>query len=248
MSDNENALTVQQAPTAANFLAVIAKAAADPNTDVAKMHGLLDVQERMMAKQAEIDFNQALFRAQKSMPRIKKNGEIKNKAGNVVARYMKFDDIDETIRAIYEAEGFCLVDSQTENQNGTVTVKTTLIHQEGHSMSVEVTLPKDKENALKSSLQAAGGTVSVGKRLNTCNLFRIVGEDEDKEEAISAEVINDEQAALLKDLIRETGADVKKFLAYAGNGVESVDMIPLREFDRCRITLEAKKRQVQVQQ
>ena len=135
-----------------SFLDVVARAALDPNVDPQKMHALLDVQKRIMDENAKIEFNKSLIRAQKNMPRVKMNGELKTKNGAVVAKYMRFDDIDEKIRVVYQAEGFSLVDSQRENPNDTVTITTEVIHEAGHSMTVEVTLPKDKENSLKTSL------------------------------------------------------------------------------------------------
>lgn len=232
------------APTTANFLAVISKAASDPNTDVAKMHGLLDVQERMMNKQAEIDFNQSLFRAQSNMPRVQKNGTIKNRDGKVVAKYMLFEDIDAAIREIYEAEGFCIMDSQKENANGTITIYSTLAHRGGHSKTIECTVPKDKENALKTSLQAAVGTVTTGKRINTCNFFRIVAEDDTEAEKFVASrtaTLTDQQAAIIKDLIRETGTDTQRFLAMMVSGAKSVDEIGMSDFNRVHNALLAKR-------
>lgn len=225
---------------------LIGQMSLNKDVDPVKMKGLFDLQVDMMAKQAEIEFNKALFRAQRRMPRIEKNGKIRNKAGQVVATYMRYEDIDKAIREVYEAEGFSIMDSQKENQNGTITVFSTLIHEGGHSKTVECTVPKDKENALKSSLQAAVGTVTTGKRINTCNLFRIVAEDDTAAESMVSEnnvPISDQQAATLKDLIRDTSTDVQRFLSTMVSGVSCVDEISIRDYNRVYNALLAKRNQ-----
>jgi hypothetical protein len=58
------------------LLAIIARAASDPNTDVAKMKELLDMHERILNRQAEGAFNASLARLSAHMPRVKKNGTI----------------------------------------------------------------------------------------------------------------------------------------------------------------------------
>lgn len=40
-----------------SLLDIVARAAMDPNVDPQKMNALLDIQERIMNKQAEIEFN-----------------------------------------------------------------------------------------------------------------------------------------------------------------------------------------------
>lgn len=244
----ETPVNLPAAPTPATMLAenqrLIAAMSINKDVDPAKMKGLFDLQVEMMAKQAEINFNKALFRAQKNMPRVGTNGAIKNKAGQVVAKYMLLQDIDKAIREIYEAEGFSVMDSQRENANGTVTIISTLVHEGGHSKTIECTLPRDKENSLKSALQAAVGTITTGKRVNICNFFRIIAEDDTNAEKMVAEnnvTISDDQAAQIKDLIRETGTDTQRFLSMMVSDAKTVDEIGLKDFNRVYNALLAKR-------
>lgn len=226
-----------------SLLDIVAKAAMDPNVDPQKMNALLDIQERIMNKQAEIEFNKALIRAQKNMPRVKKDGELKNKAGQTVAKYMRFEDIDDKIRVVYEAEGFSIVDSQKENENGTVTIFTTVIHEAGHSMTVQITVPKDKENGLKTALQAAVSTVSVGRRVNVCNIFRIVGEDDSytPQGDESGVYITQEQAGEIAALVVETETDAGLMLSKMTKGSKTIETILRSDYVRIKNALLTKK-------
>ena len=62
---------------ASTVLEVIAKAAADPSTDVAKMSALIDMHERLMGMQAKNAYNEAMARLRPDLPRIKKSGEVR---------------------------------------------------------------------------------------------------------------------------------------------------------------------------
>jgi len=56
-----------------SLLEVIAKAARDPNVDIDKMERLLQMQERVQSRDAEVAFNQALNAAQSEMGTIGAN-------------------------------------------------------------------------------------------------------------------------------------------------------------------------------
>lgn len=221
-----------------NSLSQISTMIQQKDIDPAKLHSLLDFQERLMKSQAELDFNAALCSIQIDLPRITKGGEIKNKAGQVVAKYIKYDDIDAVLRPMLAKEGFAL-QHDCKEVNGKMLITTTLRHRGGHKESVSISLPYDQPNALKNSVQCGVSTSSYGKRANVCSLFNIVGEGEDddamKSEAVA---ITEEQAAEIKDKLRETGADVKKFLDYIG--ADSVDEIPISKYNQAIIALERK--------
>ena len=66
-----------------SVLAVISRAATDEKVDISKMERLLDMQERVMAKSAEMEFYRAMSDLQDAMPTIKKEGAIKNKDNDI---------------------------------------------------------------------------------------------------------------------------------------------------------------------
>lgn len=232
---NENlpAITTEKA-----MIQRIAEMASDPNCDPDKMEKLLNVQIKMMDRQAKIDFDQALADVQMEMPRIAAKGAIKNKNGEITSRYMKYEDIDAVIRPILRAHGFSLVHDAKE-ENGKMVVITILKHRGGHQESVSSPLPYDTPNALKSPLQAGASTESFGKRRNVCKLLNIVAEGEDDDGVSTGHIkIDDSQAKEIKDALRETGADTMRFLQYMG--VDCVENIPMKHYGKAYMALKRK--------
>lgn len=235
---SENALTVAEpTPTVVNFLSVISQAATDPNVDVAKMHGLLDVQERMMKKQAEIDFNIAFGALQKELSnfRIKKGGKTDRSA------YARYEDIDEVIRPLLIKHGFTLRFSSLP-EGGKLVVKGTLSHENGHSIDTVTPMSIDANPKVMNSQQAIGSASSYAQRYIVKMLLNLVfeGEDDDGKSA-GVKAISDAQAKILKDLIRETGTDTVKFLNTMVSGARSVEEISTRDYNRVHMALVAKK-------
>lgn len=229
------------APTASNFLAVIRQAAMDPMVDPQKMHGLLDVQERMMNKQAEIDFNADFARLQADLPRITKDAKIQHN-GKLISTYATYEKIDDVIRPLLIKHGFGLR-YNTEPTGDKVIITATLSHRNGHSITDKIPLTIDASGA-KNNVQGVGSTIAYGKRYLVGMLLNLVFEGEDDDGAKSGyQPITDEQAATLKDLIRETNTDVQRFLATMVSNVRSVDEIALSDFNRVHNALLAKRNQ-----
>ncbi len=226
----------------------IMQIASNPDVDVDKMDKLFSMQERMMDRQNKMDYDEALARVQADMPRITQRGEIKNKNGMVVANYMKYEDIDLEIRPRLQKEGFSLKHDR-KHIDGKMVVTTTLKHRSGHEESVEIPLPYDKENALKSALQAAVGTFSVGKRVNVCSLLNIVQEGEDDAARMAeANAISDDQAAHIKSELQrlfEAGADIDTLRLLKFIGAETVEKIPAAKYDDVIKLLKRKEDQMQ---
>jgi len=223
-----------------NLLDAITKAALDPNIDVQKMHGLLDVHERMINKQAEINFNNALAAMQDRIPRIKKDGRIEHK-GNLIGTYATYEAIDAVMRPLLIEYGFGL--RFNSKQSGSlITVMGTLSHKDGHSITNEIPLNLEGGGA-KNSVQAAGSTITYGKRYIVQMFFNLVFEGEDDDGVKSGFVpLSDDQAQTIKDMIREAEADTRKFLDLVCNGAPSVDDMDARLFDKAKIQLDIKIR------
>jgi len=234
----ENTALAPQQSTERAMIQRIADMAADPACDPDKMEKLLNVQITLMDRQAKIDFDQALSDVQREMPRITARGEIKNKAGEVTSRYMKYEDIDLVIRPLLQKFGFSLVHDAKE-ENGKMLVTTILKHRGGHQESVSSPLPFDQTNALKSALQAAASTESFGKRRNVCKMLNIVAEGDDDDGAgTNAMKIDDAQAKEIKDALRESGADVKRFLDYMK--ADCVENIAMKDYGKACVALRRK--------
>jgi hypothetical protein len=231
-------------PQQGGMLAVIARAAADPNTDLAKMSALLDMQERIMAKNAEIAFNNALARLAKALSdvRIVRKGSVKykNKKTEILEEAFKFapyEEIDRAIRPIYTAEGFSLSFNAEQREGGGAVITATLSHIEGHSRSSSIPLPLDNDGG-KTNIQGMGSTISYGKRYTTGMLLNIVTVGEDDDGAGNNAVTLD-QAVAIDELLKETGTDKARFLKWAG--AEDVPSIKAAKYEEAVKFLNAKK-------
>lgn len=221
------------------MLQIVARAASDPNIDVDKMERLLGVQERMMAKQAEINFTRSLSTLQENLPRIKKTGQIKMK-GVVQSTYAKYEDIDDVIRPLLIQNGFSLRFNSRES-SGKVVITGTLAHRDGHSITDEIPLAIDASGS-KNNVQGVGSTIAYGKRYLVGMLLNLVfeGEDDDGQSA-GYKPLSDDQATEIKDMLRDTGADVKKFLEYMD--ADNVDAIDASDYGKAITALRRKKQQ-----
>lgn len=221
-----------------SILDVIARAASDPRVDVTKMQALLDMQERIFARNAESAWNAALAIVQPKMPRITKKGRIEypGKGGTIVSTaFARYEDIDLAVRPIYSPEGFS-ISWNTEASGSATTIIGTLAHKDGHSKQYRMTLPHDTSGS-KNAIQAVGSTVSYGKRYLLCSMFNIVtvGEDDD---GASSGAIDEQQKNRILDMLIHTNSDEQKFLKFMN--VASVDLIQKRDFQRAIVALERK--------
>lgn len=173
-------------PQQDNVLAVISRAATDATVDISKMERLLDMQERIMTKNAERAFYEDMSALQADMPSIKKAGEIKVN-GQLRSRYAKFEDILEATKPLLQKYGFSVA-FKSNFIEGQLEVTGTLSHKEGHHESTTMRLPFD-ESGSKNKVQQIGSSVSYGKRYVYCMLLNVNITDQD-DDGVSADPNN----------------------------------------------------------
>jgi hypothetical protein len=132
---------------------VIEKCALNPQVDVNKMEKLLDMQERILNRNARQAFASAMSLMQGDLPEITQKGEIKIR-GEVQSKYGKFEDINEAIKPILKKFGFA-ISFRIKQEDKQIKVTAILCHSEGHSEETELILPVDTSGN-KNSVQAAG--------------------------------------------------------------------------------------------
>lgn len=181
MSDDRN---LPAAPTEGRQVSVgdmflsIMEAVKDPTLSVEKATALLDLQERMIDRQAKAEFYSAKSKVMLEMPRIRKDGAITNRDGKVQSRFSTFEAIDKIARPICNAHG--LVYSFILAQSGNnLTVTCELAHTSGHVEKYgPMPLAIDTSGA-KNATQGAGSAASYGKRYTLCAALNIVSEGVD---------------------------------------------------------------------
>jgi hypothetical protein len=186
--------------------------ASDPAFDATKFDAVLAAQERLEARQAEIEFNRALARLSKEMPRVKKNGRVELGPGKGSYAFTTWEDIDKVIRPLMTEEGFTLSfdSSPRQGDGGGMVVKGTLLHRDGHSRSASMPLALDTGPG-RNNLQAMGSTLSYGKRYCAEMLLNIVREGSDDDGVGAGEPITAEEVKKLSDLLTETRTDLATF-------------------------------------
>lgn len=163
-----------------NFLSTIEKAATQDNVDVDKMKALLDMQERVFNKNAEIAFNEAMSKCQSVMPSITRDAQNQQTS----SKYAKFESILKVAKPVYTSHGFSL-SFGTDNSPIAEHIRVTCeaMHSGGHSKHYFVDLPPDlagiKGSVNKTAMHATGSTYSYGKRYLLCMIFNIAVADED---------------------------------------------------------------------
>ncbi len=228
------------------MMAIIASAAKDQMVDVAKMTALLDMQERIMNKQAEIDFSAAMGRLSGKLASVniaKTRGvSYKDKAtGNKeeAFKYASYEDIDRAIRPLLAEEGFSMsfTSEPRQGDGGGAVIVGTLSHRGGHSRKASLPLPLDNSGG-KTNIQGMGSTISYGKRYTLGMLLNIVT-CEDDDGAGGNDYVSNEQVVEIDLLITEVKADKARFLKFIG--ADEVQKIRVKDYQKAITQLNAKK-------
>jgi hypothetical protein len=177
-----NEVATREEPAAlslGDMWASITELAKDPDVDPQKLEALVSLQERMIDRTAQQEFNRAMHKARANMPRIRKDGAITNKQGNVQSRYSTYEAIDKIVRPIVEAAGLTYGFDYNEGQQGRLLVTCIVSHTGGHVERFgPMPLAIDQSGA-KNPTQGAGSSGSYGQRYTLCAAFNIVTEGHD---------------------------------------------------------------------
>jgi len=216
--------------------------AIEKGADVAMLERLMALQERWEANEARKAFVQALSAFKAAPPTVMKNrraGFDSRKTGDRTEyEYATLDQVCALIGAALSRYGLSYR-WETAQGDGKIRVACILTHAMGHTERTELEAGADMSGS-KNAIQAIGSTVTYLERytLLAATGLAAKGQDDDAG-AAGFDFITDEQKAALVALIRETGADTKKFLAYID--APSVDEIPAARFENAKAALERKK-------
>lgn len=199
VAEKTEIVTVSPAPPlamseSAAIIQVIERAAMNPNVDIDKMERLLQMQERIMDRNAKAAYAADLARMQPNLPVITERGKIVvlDKVTKDVIHstgYALWEDINEAIKPVLAEHGFALSFRTGLGPDGKITVTGILSHREGHQEETTMALPHDSTGS-KNAVQAVGSSTSYGKRYTASALLNITsrGEDDDAEQAATRPV------------------------------------------------------------
>lgn len=162
----------QQNETAA-ILSMVARAASDPNVDIDKFERIMQMQERAMARQSQVSYDDAMAAMQPELPVVGERGDANGRY-----TFALWEDINAAIKPILQRHGFALT-FRTSTGDG-ITVTGILSHRMGHREETSITLPSDPSGN-KNAVQAVASSVSYGKRYTAQALLNLTshGEDDD---------------------------------------------------------------------
>jgi hypothetical protein len=188
-------VSVQQQESAA-IMSVIERVAMSPDADIEKLERMLDMQERVLDRNAKQAFTADLASMQIKMPRVVEHG-----TGHNNAKFAKLEDINDAIRPVLQEFGFA-VTFRIKHEGALIHVCTVLSHRQGHSEETTIVLPADTGGS-KNAVQAIGSTISYGKRYGVCALLNIsTGDDVDGNGLGAMDTINSEQLGELLAAIK----------------------------------------------
>jgi hypothetical protein len=241
------------APAPPTMMDLIARAAADPTIDVAKLNALLDIRDReeeralkMADIEAEAAFNSAMAQVQSKLKRVApdaKNDQTKS-------LYATYAAIDRVLKPIYTEAGFAISFNEEVGAVGPdiMRVLAYVTHtapgaKRSHTRTYRIDVPADGKGArggdVMTKTHAHGSATSYGKRYLLSMIFNLaVGKDDDGN-AASGGTITADQAAELEALASEVGADLAKTCAHFE--IEKISQLPADKFDRVKAGLENKR-------
>lgn len=226
---------------ATTLIQVIERAANNPQVDIDKMERLMAMHERILNRDAESQFNQALTAAMIEM------GPISADATNpqTHSKYATYAKLDRILRPIYTKHGFALSFDEGDSPKAEhVRVLGYLSHVGGHTRTYHRDMPADGKGAkggdVMTKTHAAGAAGSYGARYLLKGIFNIAVGEGDKDGNGSEPCITESQVADLKALGTEVGADLALFLKFMT--VENLADIPAKKYDLAVKALRAKGR------
>lgn len=212
------------------IIQVIERAALNPEVDIDKMERLLEMQERVLDRQALMAYSAAMAAMQTELPSIAERGQGNNGA------YATLEDIVDTVRPIMKQHGFA-VSFRIQTQERGIQVTGVLMHKDGHREETSMLLPVDTSGS-KNAVQAFGSSTSYGKRYVLCALLNITtrGQDDNGHGAAPPmKVVTPFQASQLQQLISACPVTTQEwFVGKYGD----VAQVPRSDFDKLRASLQ----------
>lgn len=198
---------------------VIERAARDPNIDIDKMERLLAMQERVLARDAETAFNDAMTDAQSEMGRISADATNPQTRSN----YATYGKLDKIVRPIYTKHGFSLSFDEGEapkDKPQYVRILCHVSHRAGHTRVYHKDMPADGKGAkggdVMTLTHATGAAQSYGMRYLLKGIFNVaIGEEDNDGNEDESPNITAKQVADLEALITEVRANKASLLRFA---------------------------------
>lgn len=182
--------------------------------NVGALQKMVDLYERMEARNAAKEFADAFVKLQSEMPAVQASKAVKNNDGSHRYTYAPYEEIMDAVRPLLTKHGFT-VSFDTEVGEGRITSICKLAHTGGHSSTNRFSVRIGKGPPGASETQADGAARTYARRGALCDCLNIVTE-KDTDARVEGSYITPEQAESLRKRVRETGSEEAGFLKFAG--------------------------------
>lgn len=201
---------------------------------------LVDMQMRILDRQAESGLVVALAEFKASCPPIPKTKHVKyaTKGGKSVDfHFAPLGAIQKVVDPVLHTFGLSYTFDTEDLDGKSVTIRGRLQHVDGAYRESTVTLPV--AGMQDSPAQRYAGTITYGKRYVLSALLGITIEDDvDGQQPGDAEPVGEEELTELREMIQGSGADIDRFLAYFE--LDSLAQLPGSRLAEARKLLQAK--------
>ncbi len=212
--------------------------AVSQGADIDKLEKLMALQERWEANEARKAYVVAMNSFKADPPEIFKDRHVA--FGKTSYDHASLANVTQSIGQSLASHGLSHRWATDQVEGGQIKVTCVITHENGHSESVTLQAGADQSGA-KNNIQAVGSTVSYLQRYTLLSATGLATKDmdDDAENAEPVEKITEEQAADLKSLEEEVGADHGKFCQYMG--ITALCDIPASQLKKATSALESKR-------
>lgn len=226
----------------AAIIQVIERAASDQSVDIEKMERLLEMHERVLNRNAEQAFNEAMKAAQEEMPKVVKNAHNEQTKSNYATLEAVGNAMNPTVTKHGFSMSFGTADSPLADH---YRITCAVSHIGGHSRDYHADVPADtsglKGTKNKTPTHGFGSTMSYGRRYLKVMIFDVSLTDDNDGNAQTAFVTN-EQVEAIKSLAKQAQAEIAPLLNW--QNVNNLSEIPAASFNSVIEALEKKKGQL----
>jgi len=222
--------------TTDQFILMVERLAANPDMNPENLEKMLDMQERILDRNARMEYNRAMVLAQQEIPKVSKNAR-----GERDLHYANLENIIDVGEPIWSKHGFALSFYEGDSPEGEVRVCCDVTHIGGHVEHRKIDVPLDdkgpKGEVNKTATQGTGSSFSYGRRYLSCGIFNIAtGDDRDGAGPVAAALlvpINEAQLKQLDELfaIMPTNSEKKMMEWLATKGFAERREITATQYD-----------------
>lgn len=200
----------QATSDASALMTIIERISGMPDLDLDRVERLFDMHQKMIDRQQEQAFNNAMARAQSDIQSV----VVNQKNSHTGSSYADIDAIHESAKPIWTNHGFSvLTRTGRSDLQGHVKVFCEVRHSSGHKEQYEDDWPLDvsgsQGKANKTAIQGKGSTITYARRYTELMIFDIAikGEDKDGNRQQQPKCVTGAQIKKLRDAAKDAGKD-----------------------------------------